>query len=176
MLLLLRALAGRLDEARETLPDFERYFRFEEPWTASLGEARLTLAAALVVLHEKDLARSLYEPLKEWTESSEYVLTGLASIPQLVTRVLGMLADICDAPGEAQAYFDTAINQAREIGIRSELAEACYWCAGSLLRNDTAANNERANDLLAEACAIWEQAGMPAHVKRASRLASASGR
>ena len=55
-----------------------------------------------------------------------------------------MLADICDAPGEAQAYFDTAINQAREIGIRSELAEAC---------------------------AICEQAGMLAQLKRASRLA-----
>ena len=176
VLLLLRALSGRLDEARMTLPEFERYFRFEDPWTAGLGEARLTLAVALVVLREKELARSLYEPLKGWTESSEYVLTGLASIPQLVNRVLGMLADICDAPDEALAYFDTAIGQAREIGIRSELAEACYWCADSLLRDDTAANKERANDLLAEACEIWEQAGMPAHVKRASRLASATGR
>jgi hypothetical protein len=85
-----------------------------------------------------------------------------------------MLADICDAPDEALAYFDTAISQAREIGIRSELAEACYWCAGSLLRNDTTANKERASDFLAEACTIWEQTGMPNQVKRASRLAAAA--
>jgi len=82
-----------------------------------------------------------------------------------------MLADICDAPGEAQAYFDTAINQAREIGIRSELAEACYWCASFLLKDGADANKDRANELLAEACAICEQAGMLAQLKRASRLA-----
>ena len=85
-----------------------------------------------------------------------------------------MLADICDAPDEALAYFDTAISQAREIGIRSELAEACYWCASSLLRDGAAANKERAMELLAEAGTIWEQAGMTNQLKRASSLSIAA--
>jgi hypothetical protein len=170
VLLLLRALTGPAEQARAMLPTFERYFRFEDPWTASLGEARLTLATALVVLDEKDLACSLFEPLKEWTRSSGYVLTGLASIPQLVSRVLGMLADVCGAPDEAGAYFDTAISQARDIAIPTELAEACYWYALFLLRGNTTDRQERGRDLLAEAAQIWERCGMPTQLERARRL------
>jgi class 3 adenylate cyclase/tetratricopeptide (TPR) repeat protein len=172
VLLLLRALTGPAEQGLAVLPTYERYFRFEDPWTASLGEARLTLATALVALDEKDLACSLFEPLKEWTRSSGYVLTGLASIPQLVSRALGMLAEVRGAPDEAGAYFDTAISQARDIAIPTELAEACYWYARFLLGDDAAAQQERGREFLTEATHIWERCGMPAQLERARRLAS----
>jgi len=170
VLLLLRGLAGRGREARAMLPEVERYFNFHDPWTTSLGEARTTLAAALAALGEKEAAAGLYGPLKEWASASGYVLTGASSIPQLVSRVLGMVADASGRLDEAAEHFETAIRQARELGAVTELAEASYWYARSLRERGRAEDRERARDLLAEATHIWEEAGMPRQVERARSL------
>jgi tetratricopeptide (TPR) repeat protein len=170
VLLLLRALAGRGEEARTMLPDVQRYLNFDEPWTTSLGEARTTLAAALAALGEKDAASQLYEPLKQWAEDSGYVLTGASSIPQLVSRVLGMLASARGRGEEAGEHFQTAIRQARDVGAATELAEASYWYARCLLERGRTEDRERARQLLAEAAQVLEGAEMPKQLERALSL------
>ncbi len=152
------------------LPDVDRYLDFGEPWTTSLGEARTTLAAALAALGEKDAASQLYEPLKQWAEDSGYVLTGASSIPQLVSRALGMLASASGRPDDAGEHFQTAIRQARDMGAVTELAEASYWYARCLLERGGAEDRERARGLLAEAHEIWERAEMPKQLERALSL------
>ena len=97
VLVLLRALSGRTEEAVSLMPDLGRYFAFDDAWTTSLAEARATLAAALAVLGDAERARLLYEPLKTWTTAAGYVLTGASTIPQLVSRVLGMTAAVIGA-------------------------------------------------------------------------------
>lgn len=171
VLLLLRALAGHGDEARAMLPEVQRYFDFDDPWTTSLGEARTTLAAALAVLDEKKAAAELYQPLKEWTGVSGYVLTGASSIPQLVSRALGMVAAASGRLDEAIEHFETAIHQAREMAATTELAEACHWYASSLLERGRAEDRGRARNLIAEATKVWEEAGMPKALERARSLA-----
>jgi tetratricopeptide (TPR) repeat protein len=170
VLLLLRALAGRDEEARAMLPEVRGYFNFDDPWTTSLGEARTTLGAALAVLGEKEAAADLYQPLKEWTERSGYVLTGASSIPQLVKRVLGMVAAASGRPDEAADHFETAIRQARDIGASTELAEASYWYARCLLERGRTEDRERARELLAEASQVYERSSMPKQLERARSL------
>ena len=177
VLMLLRALTGRGEEARAMLPDVERYLRLDDPWTESLGEARATLAAALAVLGEGKAGAALYEPLREWTSSSGYVLTGACSIPQFTSRALGMLAAATGRPDEAEAHFQTAIDQARQTGAASELASACYWYARCLVERGRGEDRERACDLLAQACQAWESLGMPRELERARSLeATVAGR
>ena len=170
VLMLLRALAGRSEEARAMLPDVKRYLRLDDPWTESLGEARATLATALAVLGEGKAGAALYEPLKEWINSSGYVLTGACSIPQFTSRALGMLAAATGRPDEAEAHFQTAIDQARRTGAASELASACYWYARCLVERGRGEDRERACDLLAQACQAWESLGMPRELERARSL------
>ncbi|MEE8384576.1 MAG: AAA family ATPase [Dehalococcoidia bacterium] len=170
VLMLLRALAGREEEARAMLPEVGGYFDFDEPWTTSLGEARTTLGAALAVLGEKEAAADLYQPLKEWTDVSGYVLTGASSIPQLVSRVLGMVAHAAGRPDEAAEHFRAAVRRARELGAATELAEASYWYARLLLERGGTEDLGHARDLLAEAGQIWERTEMPKQLERARRL------
>lgn len=170
VLMLLRALAGRGEEARAMLPEVQRCFDFDEAWTTSLGEARTTLAAALAVLGEKQAAADLYQPLKEWTGASGYVLTGASSIPQLVSRVLGMVASVSDRPDEAAEHFETAVRQARELGAATELAESAYWYARHLVEWGQAEDGQRTRTLLAEAIDVWEELGMPKQLERARHL------
>ena len=170
VLLLLRALSGRADDARAMLPDVQRYFNFDDPWTTSLGEARTTLAAALAALEEKEAAAELYEPLKAWTQVSGYVLTGASSIPQMVTRVLGMVAAAGGSPDAAAQHFEAAVRQAGELGAVTELAETSYWYARSLLEPGPAQDRERARSLAAEAGQVWERAGMLRQAERARSL------
>ncbi|HEU4760483.1 MAG TPA: hypothetical protein VFT91_10955, partial [Dehalococcoidia bacterium] len=156
-------------------PEVERYFDFDQPWTTSLGEARATLAAALGVLGQTDAAAALYGPLKEWTGVSAYVLTGASSIPQLVSRVLGMAAAAGGLPDEAAGHFKAALAQARELGAKTELAEAGYWYAHFLAGCGRPGDREHVRRLLAEARAVWEGAGMPKHLERAHQLEAATG-
>ena len=135
-----------------------------------MGEARTTLAAALAVLEEREALAKLYRPLREWAAVSGYVLTGASSIPQLVSRVLGMVAAASGRPEEAVEHFQTAIRQARDVGAATELAEASYWYARCLLERGRAADRERARGLLAESHDIWERAEMPKQLERALSL------
>jgi tetratricopeptide (TPR) repeat protein len=167
VLMLLRALAGRAEEARAMLPEVERYFDFDEPWTTSLGEARTTLAAALAALEEHETSARVYEPLREWTQRSGYVLTGASSIPQLVSRALGMAAAASGRLETAREHFETAMNQARELEAHTELAETAYWYARALTDQGPTRDSERARELLAEAAAVWERLGMLKQLERA---------
>ncbi len=167
VLVLLRALAGRGEDARAMLPDLERYFEFDSPWTTSLGEARATLAAALAVLAMKNEASALFGPLKQWTESTGYVLTGASSIPQLVSRVLGMAAAAGGDGPEACRHFEAAMQEAEAMAAAAELAESCYWYARHLLLSGDQAERGRGLQLLDQAAAVWQEAGMTAQLPRA---------
>ena len=172
VLLVLRALSGRTGDALQLMPNLDRYFRFDDPWTTSLAEARVTLAAGLVVLGDAERASQLYAPLKEWTASAGYVLTGASTIPQLVSRVLGMTAGAAGADGDAAAHFQQAIRQAGEMGLDAELAECHYWYGRHLLK---AAPESPAPGLaqLDSAIEIWKMTGMLQHVPRAEALRAA---
>ena len=172
VLLLLRAMAGRAEQARSMLPDLERYFQFEDHWTTSLGEARTTLAAGLGVLGEKEATARLYEPLKEWTGVAGYVLTGASSIPQLVSRALAMAASAAGLTDEAGQQFEKAIRQAREMEAHSELAAASFCYARHLLERAPSGDREYGLDLLAEARRTWQQLGMARQLERADHLES----
>lgn len=175
VLLLLRALAGRADQALAMLPDLQRYFEFDGQWTTSLGEARMTLATALGVLDEKAGAARLYGPLGEWTCAAGYVLTGASSIPQLVSRALAMAASAAGLEEEAVTHFETAIRQAREMEAASELAEACYRYALHLQHHPGSGGEAYASDLLREARQTWERLGMTGRLERAVGLEGAAG-
>lgn len=167
VLVLLRALAGRDEDARGLLPDLARYFEFGEPWTTSVGEARATLAAALVVLGDNEGVSRLYGPLKEWTASAGYVLTGASTIPQLVSRVLGMAAGAIGDTAEAAAHFQHAIDLAGELGLESELAECHYGYARCLIQQG---DHAEAQAHLDRAAAAWQGAGMVQQLPRAEAL------
>lgn len=175
VLLLLLAMTDRGQEAREMMPEVLRYFSFDDPWTISLGEARTTLAAALAVLDDKQRAAKLYEPLQQWVRSSNYVLTGASSVPQLVSRVLGMVASRIGRTNEAIAHFETAAQQARDLDAATELAENSYWYSRFLLEHGSPPERERALGLLAEAQRIWGESGMPKQLQRAKTLESIAG-
>ena len=167
VLVLLRAMSGRTEDARQLIPGLERLFNFDSGWTASLAEARATLAAALAVLGETDDARRLYEPLKQWTESAGYVLTGASTIPQLVSRVLGMTAAAIGASADADTHFERGIREASELDLSAELAECHYWYGRHLLyRGD----REIGLVQLERASEIWQRAAMPQQATRAAAL------
>lgn len=170
VLLLLRALSGRIEQARGMLPGLKRYFDFRAPWTTSLGEARTTMAAALGVLGDGQAAGELYGPLRAWTDDAGYVLTGASSIPQLVSRALAMAASAALLQAEAVTHFEMALRQARDVGATTELAETAYWYAFHLLDRTPSGDTEYGLDLLAEARRLWERAGMTGQVERANAL------
>ncbi len=152
------------------MPEMDRYFDMEQPWTAGLGEARLTLASALAVLGDRGRAAILYEPLKQWTERSHYVLTGVASIPQLVSRILGMVAGACGNENEAVQQFETALHQARDIALPAELAESCAWYGRFLLDRGGANGQQQAPQLVSQALEIWRQLGVLGRLDRGDDL------
>jgi tetratricopeptide (TPR) repeat protein len=170
VLLLLRALSGRTGDALQLMPNFDRYFQFDDPWTTSLAEARATLAAGLVVLGDAERASQLYAPLKDWTTSAGYVLTGASTIPQLVSRVLGMTAGAIGANIEAGAHFQEAIRQANKMGLDAELAECHYWYGRHLL--GAGESKEAVLDQLERAVDVWQVAGMEHQIPRATGLKS----
>jgi tetratricopeptide (TPR) repeat protein len=167
VLVLLRALSGRTDDARKLIPDLERLFNFDSAWTASLAEARATLAAALAVLGDTDDAKRLYEPLKQWTAQAGYVLTGASTIPQLVSRVLGMTAAAIGAATDADVHFDRAIKEAADLDLSAELAECHYWYGRHLLERG---DREPGLVQLDRATEIWQMAGMSHQTRRAAAL------
>jgi class 3 adenylate cyclase/tetratricopeptide (TPR) repeat protein len=173
VLVLLRALAGRTDDALKLMPDLERYFNFDDPWTTSVAEARATLATALVVLEDRESATRLYGPLKEWTASAGYVLTGASTIPQLVSRVLGMTAGEIGAREEAAAHFKKAIELAGKLGLDAELAECHYWYARHLLRCGVESDRADAFAYIDRAVGVWQAAGMSHQLPRAESLRNA---
>jgi hypothetical protein len=151
------------------LPALEKYFEFDEHWTTSAAEARTTLAAALVVLGDVDSASRLYGPLKEWTSAAGYVLTGASTIPQLVSRVLGMTAGAIGAKDEAAAHFERAVELAGDMALDAELAECHYWYARHLL---SGGDESRADGLahLDRAVGVWQAAEMESQITRAEAL------
>ena len=169
VLVLLRALSGQADEARQLLPQLEGYFNFDDPWTASVAEARATLTAALVVLEDSDRAGRLYGPLKDWTASAGYVLTGASTVPQLVSRVLGMAAGVSGADADATQHFEESIRVASELQLDAELAECHYWYGRHLL---TTVRGDRGPGMaqLDRAIEIWKMTGMVEQVPRAESL------
>ncbi len=170
VLLLLRALAGRGEEAQAMLPELQRYFQFEDHWTTSLGEARATLAAALAVMAMTNEASALFGPLKQWTESTGYVLTGASSVPQLMDRVLGMTASAAGDAEAAEHHFERAIQTAGEMGATVELAESRYWYARHLLARPGGSGRQPGRKQLAEARKTWVDAGMTAQAQRADGM------
>jgi tetratricopeptide (TPR) repeat protein len=168
---LLRVLAGRRDAALKLIPELEGYFDFGTSWTTSNGEARVTLAGAFAALADRDRAAQLYPPLKEWTESTGYVLTGASTVPQLVSRILGMAAGVTGAHDDAVSHFEHAINIASSLGLDAELAECHYWFASYLF----SAGDERKSAALShldQATGIWQAAAMPQQLPRAELLRS----
>ncbi len=170
VVVLLRALSGRTDSAVSLIPQLERYFRSDEEWTSSLAEARTTLASALAVLGDRDGAERLYGPLKEWTASAGYVLTGASSIPQLVKRALGMAASVIGAEGEAAEHFEAAIQEAIHMNANAELAECHYWYARHLLAGNGAGAQNGGAEHASRAIEIWQQLDMHQQVHRAQAL------
>jgi class 3 adenylate cyclase/tetratricopeptide (TPR) repeat protein len=164
VLVLLRALSGRDETAREMISQLDRLFDLEAPWTASIAEARITLAAALAVLDDVENTRRLYGPLKEWTATAGYVLTGASTIPQLVHRVLGMAAATVGEKAEADVHFQRAIQQAADDDLSAELAECHYWYGRHLLARG---EEQSGKGQLERAREIWLMAGMQTQSQRA---------
>jgi len=87
-----------------------------------------------------------------------------------------MVAGAGGHPAAVEEHFETAVRQAQEMGAATELADASYWYARSLLEQGRVEDRERARGLLAEASQIWERTGMPKQLDKARRLgASANG-
>ncbi|HSP54103.1 MAG TPA: hypothetical protein VLS25_00815, partial [Dehalococcoidia bacterium] len=171
VLFLLRAMSGRAELARDMLPDLEHYFQFDEHWTMSVAEARITLAAGLGVLRACEDAARLYHPLKAWTDSVHYALTGASSAPGLVSRALATAACAAGLEDEASQNYENAIRQSREMDLSTELAEASYGYARHILERPSR-DRKYAFELLHDARRTWERLGMAKQLARADELAS----
>ncbi len=165
--LLCRAFQGDSDGAQALLRHLPAAADLEQPITSGRYDGMITAAAALVMLGRKEQAAALYPPLLKMTERG-VVLSGAWSF--LLRRILGMIAAVNEGWDCAQAHYGAALQQAQELGLRKEKAEALYWVSRMLLERNAAGDRGRGRSMLERAIEGYRDVGMPKHLEVARQL------
>ncbi len=96
-------------------------------------------------------------------------------VPFLVPRILGLMAASHGLDSEAEPHFRNAIEVARSIGARVELARSQLDFARFLLRRPGSGNRQRAIDLVEEAVPVLQELGLEPFLALARGLAGDLG-
>jgi class 3 adenylate cyclase/tetratricopeptide (TPR) repeat protein len=169
------AALAALEERREGLP---------RPGGAnSVGAWAMVFGAVegLAVLGEREEAAKLYPLLLEVVNSCALVTWDWA-LPQ---SLAGMAAAAGGQWEKAEEHYETALRQAHEIPVVIEQPEVRRWYARMLIdrarsehpepvegrpSKGSAADLEKARQLLTEAIAMYRRIGMPKHVEMAEEM------
>jgi tetratricopeptide (TPR) repeat protein len=136
--------------------------RAGEPNTWGSLTFLISAIEGLVVLGERDRAAALYPVVVESIDRTRAV-TGSFYDARLFERAAGMAAAAGRLWDEAENHFLEALRQAAEVPNRPEDAHTRRWYAQMLLDRGDPSDQERANELLAEAINGYERMGMIRH-------------
>lgn len=138
--------------------------------TVGAWQALLGAVEGLTVLGERDRAAELYPLVLEARDTGTVVSYDAR---RLVETIAGMGAAAAGAWEQADAHYQTALEQAHEIPFQGEQPEVRRWWATMLLDRDRPGDRDRARDLLGEAVEGYRDLGMVRHLELAeSRCAS----
>lgn len=165
-LLYLRTLEGDSD-AFELLRQYQEILPIQGRLN-SVGSYHMLLfwVECAVLLGDDERAFSQYESVNELLTRD----TVTCYFPRLVERVAGIAAMAGAQYDKARLHFEAALDQAGKLNLVSELGETRRWYAMMLLRRQAPGDVEKAQKLLREAIKVYEQNGMPKHVKMAKEL------
>ena len=88
----------------------------------------------------------------------------------LTEKTAGIAAAAGGHWSDADVHFERARQQADEIPHRIDQADVPRWWAWMLLERDGPGDRDRARELLGHARGIYDEIGMPIHVKIANEL------
>ena len=166
----LLAMAYRGDPATLEFLDSHR------SWLPTAGESNrmgawLFLPAVVEVLSmlgHRSRAADLYPLVPELVRTGAVITCG--SSLGLVEKTAGIAAAAGEHWADAEAHFERALGQAEEIPHRIDQADVRRWWASMLLDRNAPGDRDRARELLGQARAIFEEIGMPTHVKITSEM------
>ena len=131
-------------------------------WTALLK-----VIEGLALLGEAAQADELYPVALDAIETGTL-------IPRDANHLVTTLAAIAAACGrqwhQAEAHFQTALQQAHEIPFRSEQPEVRRWYAQMLIDRNALGDRDKAGILLGEAVEMYRTIGMPKHLEIAQGM------
>ena len=131
---------------------------------AGLGRWEMLFAAVegSSLIGAKPFAAELYPAIRAALDHGN-VLSHLGD------RLIETVAGIAAAAGEnwetAEGHFQRALQEAEKIPFRTEQADARRFYAAMLLDRGSSADRQRASALLAQATAIYREAGMERHLR-----------
>ncbi len=128
---------------------------------AVLAEAAATLGAHCQPLHD------LLEPHEALTTPAAGEVSH-----GFVARVLGLLDLALSRPDDAISHLQEAVRLSAAMGARPWVARAEHDLAQALMERDEPGDRERASSLVADACGLAGQLGMPELVARLELLAA----
>ena len=121
-----------------------------------------SVVEGLTVLGERERAAELYPLVVEGLQRTKSVC-GSYYDGRLLERVAGIAATAGRRFEEAEAHFETALAQARDIPHRPEEAHTRRWYGGMLIDRDAHGDHERARTVLEKGVAGYRGMRMPRH-------------
>lgn len=158
--------------SRDTLSVIDEH----RSWLPTAGELNrggtwllmLAMVEALAMLGERRRAFELY-PLVQELLTTGTVLTFGAGLG-LVEKTAGIAAAAGERWSDAEAHFERARQHADDIPHRIDQADVPRWRAWMLLDRNGPGDRDQARELLDHAHGIYDEIGMPIHVKIAREL------
>jgi class 3 adenylate cyclase/tetratricopeptide (TPR) repeat protein len=158
----------QLDEARTQIDKLAVYdFKIPSDWT--WASAVISLAQACYDLGNQDLAALYYPQLRSVADQVAVTAMGLVCYGSLAFPC-GQIAACLKRWGEAEQYFDRAVEMNVRIGTRPYLVRTRRAYASMLLDRDAPDDRARAANLIDEARGEAERLGMRREIDRLDRL------
>jgi DNA-binding SARP family transcriptional activator/tetratricopeptide (TPR) repeat protein len=166
----LHAQIGKLAEAKRAFDHLARddfsALPFDQEWLLGMS----LLAQTCSFLSDSEAATVLYGLLLPYAALNAVdVSEGLRGS---ASRYLGLLATTMQRWGDAERHFEDALEMNERMGVRPWLAHSQHDYARMLLDRDGPGDRERAQKLLDQAVATYEQLGMESYATSASAATS----
>jgi tetratricopeptide (TPR) repeat protein len=167
----LALLLTELDQRDEVHDLFERLATndfaelLEAPVTYTLNLALATEACSY--LRDAERAQVLYAALLPYAGRNIQVGFGWGAIGA-ASRYLAMLAVTMDRWDDAEKHFEAALDMNERMGARPWLARTAYEYASML--KSSGGDDDRADELVAQAAALAADVGMPVLAQRVAAL------
>jgi len=151
---------GDTASARRLLADCPQW-PFEEPLSWGGAYNLLACGEGLAELGEAEGLDACYQRLRELNARGIEFL-----VPCLVPRVIAMMDAVSRRWDDATTYFEKALNLARRLGYRLELAATLLAYAKMCLARDAAGDAEAATAMLNEALQLYQDMGLPQRAEK----------
>jgi DNA-binding SARP family transcriptional activator len=166
----LHALLGRMPEARQTLGGLARdefsVLPFDLEWLFGMS----FLAETCALLGDRASGAVIYRLLLPWATFN------VVDVPEgfrgSVSRYLAVLATLTKRLEDAELHFEEALEMNRHMGARPWLARTQHDYARMLLARGGAGDSERAERLVDQALATYQELGMESNAVSASKVVS----